>query len=854
MTDLVPGFGIGEYLTQLAAVADAAPSSYVVFEGALFLGLGVVGVLLLAVALVRRSAVAAVSFSFVALTALVAAIITGQLEFVPPATQTLVVCLHGCALLLFLTATVRIARDNALVGVVILVLIASLLLIGGGVALGFVPGGWALARLGMAVAIGLSLALLSLEIIRGDRPTLVVAPGLLMVLGAAPAMVGVASLDGPQSLALTLSPLALLAFGTVAAVFAAQFVAGKAAAAASAPIAVRRTAGLGAVAGATAMLREYADDDDADGQYAPQRHHEHDHHHADADRGHGHDAGRYRGFAAAEEPAPDTSFGGPRLQRDLPVARREGAGRYDTSHLHDGATEPVSARWGTDQNKATPDALTVAPDEYIWDMMADREVRMGAAFAGLFDLAGSRIATPDVLRDAVANESLAEFDDEVLGGAHPATGRFHLDLRTTSGRRVHLVGRRQADHDGLLLRIEAQAEGLAAAAHVPPARPSLLEAAGVAGGTGAALAATRPGRGNKKAQSQPQTAQASTAEPAAEAPFVAEPRDLGRKGAKGKANARPARGGKAETKNQQAAAVPAAAAAAPGMMRRRPSAGAAAAAVDALNEGAIEAHFQPIVRLADRRTVGFEALARWRRPDGEVVEPAGFIDEIVAAGRGLDLARLVIDQAAAELAGWIEAEPGQGQFVSVNIAAADLPRDGLAEIIGEAVERHRLPPGALVIELTEGKIQASQAQALAAARAVRAAGASLAIDDFGAGYSNLARLSKFRFDLIKTDRSMLDGIVQDRRRRAAIKSLIGTAAKAQAPVIAEGIEDEETASILAELGCDFGQGFLFGRPEPIGGAAAAEPEPEPPISPYGAPRYGESDVAGRQGRGRGDLR
>jgi EAL domain-containing protein (putative c-di-GMP-specific phosphodiesterase class I) len=248
-------------------------------------------------------------------------------------------------------------------------------------------------------------------------------------------------------------------------------------------------------------------------------------------------------------------------------------------------------------------------------------------------------------------------------------------------------------------------------------------------------------------------------------------------------------------------------------------------AVAALEAGAIEAYFQPIVRLNDRRTVGFEALARWQLPNGEVRDAADFVPALVKAGRGVDLARTIIERAAAELSTWIAGEGAQGQFVSINISAADLPKDELADVIRAAVDTYRLPPGALVVELTEGRIQSSQSKALASAKAVRAAGASLAIDDFGVGFSTLSRLSKFHFDLVKTDRSVLEGIAGDKKRRSFLKAVLAAAAKSGSPVIAEGVEDEDTARLLEEMGCDFAQGFLFGKAEPLDGDYAAPESP-----------------------------
>ena len=246
--------------------------------------------------------------------------------------------------------------------------------------------------------------------------------------------------------------------------------------------------------------------------------------------------------------------------------------------------------------------------------------------------------------------------------------------------------------------------------------------------------------------------------------------------------------------------------------------------------------------------MGFEALARWELPDGTVREASEFIGELIEEGRGPDLARIVVDQAAAELSAWVKAEPGLGQFVAVNIAAADMPKEEVAEIIGSAVRRHDLPAGALVVEITEDRIQASQSRALAAAKAIRQAGASLAVDDFGVGYSTLGRLSKFRFDIVKLDRSLIEGLSSSKKQRSVIRAMLSAAEKAGAPVVAEGIEDEATAEVLVELGCDFGQGFLFGKAEKVGGNEV----PTQPQQPQADASAGAPPVRGQPRPG--DLR
>ncbi len=763
MNGLVPAFGIDMYAEKLERMIAMAPREMAVAEDAILFGLGLSAALLILVALFRRSAVAVVGFSLLALTGLVSAALFGRLDFVPPGTMVLIVCLFACAVLLFLTATIRVARENPLVGAVVLIVLAALLALGGASALNVIDG-QGFARLGLTVTIGLTLLFVTIEAVRGDKPSLIVAPGLALLVLSPAAMAFVGHQMGDPGWVLTIGPMAMLAGGAFYSALAAQFTVSLAkdrGGARSAGAAMAAPAAVGAMGATVPLLRE-VEDDVAAGDMAQhgttllpshdpreetytQPHNPSEHYTPDE---------ATTASYAAPEPHGSTDYAPTAPPYQAPPA----------SMPLSAPAEPVSAQWGDGAALAGAAAM-VADDEYVWDMMADREVKMGPGFAGLLSVEEGRVASPDVLRDLMAPESLDAFDDALLGGAKPSTGRFDVRLTTHTGSVVRLEGRRQVDRDGLLMRLEVRGTEVAPAPVVAPVA------------TAAPLAApTRSGLSTK-------------------------------------------------THSQNSSEVS-----------------------DALDRGEIEAHFQPIVRLTDRKTVGFEALARWRQADGEVLGAGDFISELMKAERGVDLARLMVEQAAAELAAWVAAEPGQGQFVSVNIAASDLPKDEVAEIVKKSVETHDLPPGALVVELTEDRIQASQSKAMAAAKAVRAAGASLAIDDFGVGYSTLNRLSKFKFDLVKLDQSVADGLPKSKKQKSFVKAILSTAKKSKIPVIAEGIEDEATAKLLEELGCDFGQGYLFGTPEPVGGAPVTEgavaPDPSytentaggyPPMASSGAP-------------------
>ena len=209
------------YVSALSQRAVTAPADLGTVEAALVWGLGVASALFLIVSLVRRSAGAAVSFSLLTLTGLIVGIATGRLGFLPPGTAVLVLSLYACAVLLFLTSCVRVARDNPALGVVILVSILSLVALGGASALDMTDGaawvGWALA--GVAV---FALGTVLFDLVRGDRAAVVLLPGIALAALSPVPMLAAGPGASWQHLA---SPLVLLAIGTLLATVAALFVA-----------------------------------------------------------------------------------------------------------------------------------------------------------------------------------------------------------------------------------------------------------------------------------------------------------------------------------------------------------------------------------------------------------------------------------------------------------------------------------------------------------------------------------------------------------------------------------------------------------------------------------------------------
>ncbi len=233
---------------------------------------------------------------------------------------------------------------------------------------------------------------------------------------------------------------------------------------------------------------------------------------------------------------------------------------------------------------------------------------------------------------------------------------------------------------------------------------------------------------------------------------------------------------------------------------------------------ALDAHrlhiaFQPLVDLTSNRVRGFEALARWNHCRLGSVSPAEFIAVAEDSGLIAELDCQVLDGALAALASW-DRKAGKPIDVgmSINLSAVDLGDDRVAERVAAALARHGIDGRRLTVELTESAILVDPAKATDVLERIKATGASIAMDDFGTGYSNLALLRRLPIDILKIDRSLVDDMVDDADKTAIVRAILSLAQALGLRVTAEGIENGETARLLAALGCATGQGYFFARP------------------------------------------
>ncbi|WP_267397722.1 MULTISPECIES: bifunctional diguanylate cyclase/phosphodiesterase [unclassified Sphingomonas] len=241
----------------------------------------------------------------------------------------------------------------------------------------------------------------------------------------------------------------------------------------------------------------------------------------------------------------------------------------------------------------------------------------------------------------------------------------------------------------------------------------------------------------------------------------------------------------------------------------------------AIEQRQLRLTFQPIRDLASGALISFEALARWRNPDGQELQPSDFIPVAEESGLIVPLGRWALDEAARTLAGWDARLGGHcGVKLAVNLSAIQLQRDDIAPVVEAALIGHGLAGDRLTLELTESAIVTDPDRIAGIMHALKSLGTTLAMDDFGTGYSNLAYLQKLPIDILKIDRSFISGMLADRDKVAIVRAILSLAQALGMKTTAEGIENIELAQTLAAMGCTFGQGYLYAQPLEEGDALA----------------------------------
>lgn len=248
----------------------------------------------------------------------------------------------------------------------------------------------------------------------------------------------------------------------------------------------------------------------------------------------------------------------------------------------------------------------------------------------------------------------------------------------------------------------------------------------------------------------------------------------------------------------------------------------------AVRTGGLEVHYQPVVAAEDGRLVGVEALARWTHPVRGRVGPDVFVAVAERHGFVGELGTAVLQQACRELA----ALPGAvdaGVSLAVNVSGLELVEGGYVRRLGEVLRGTGWPAHLLVLEVTESVVEGDAARALSTLADARALGVRVAVDDFGTGYSALSRLDHLRAAYLKLDATFTATVHTSERRTQLVRAVTALSRTLGLGVVAEGVETPAQARLLADLGCDYLQGYHLGRPEPVSALAAR-------LAGTGAPR------------------
>ena len=224
-------------------------------------------------------------------------------------------------------------------------------------------------------------------------------------------------------------------------------------------------------------------------------------------------------------------------------------------------------------------------------------------------------------------------------------------------------------------------------------------------------------------------------------------------------------------------------------------------------------YYQPQFSGDGKRLTGAEALLRWRHPTRGLVPPGDFIPVIEELGLVVDVGDWVLREASRQLKAWHKAKVRVPK-VSVNISARQFSDGQLGTRIANILEESGLPPACLELELTESILMREVNEALQILASLKNLGLSIAVDDFGTGYSSLNYLKQFPIDVLKIDRTFVDGLPEGEQDAQIARAIIAMAHSLNLAVIAEGVETHEQLEFLREHGCDEVQGYLFGRPMP----------------------------------------
>ncbi len=240
-----------------------------------------------------------------------------------------------------------------------------------------------------------------------------------------------------------------------------------------------------------------------------------------------------------------------------------------------------------------------------------------------------------------------------------------------------------------------------------------------------------------------------------------------------------------------------------------------------LDQNELELHYQPIVTTDGSEVIGVEALVRWRSPKRGMLAPQQFVPIAEETGLIVPMGRWVLEEACRKLREWTLAYPDRKPLsVSVNLSALQFAQHRLPEDVAATLESTGLPASQLCLEITETVLMTDTATTRATLDALHDLGVRVAIDDFGTGYSSLSYLKKFAIDVVKLDRTFIEGLVTDPVDAEIASAVIRLSGALGIRTVAEGVETDSQRRMLVQLGCPLMQGYLTSRPLPADDFAA----------------------------------
>ncbi len=225
-------------------------------------------------------------------------------------------------------------------------------------------------------------------------------------------------------------------------------------------------------------------------------------------------------------------------------------------------------------------------------------------------------------------------------------------------------------------------------------------------------------------------------------------------------------------------------------------------------------YYQPIIELVSGRVAGFESLIRWQHPERGLVGPFEFIGFAEKHGLIGNIGSWVMDEACAAAQRLVDDGGPDAPFITLNVSAQQLDEEGFIDRAGQSLDRAGVDPQRIKFEVTESLLLDDPERAAAQLAEVKMLGVRLALDDFGTGYSSLSYLHRYPFDTLKIDRSFVMTMLQSSDSMEIVRCILGMSRGLMLDVVAEGIENEDELSLLADFECTYGQGYHFARPLP----------------------------------------